>query len=183
MNQNDPNKPHLSPLEAIESTIQRTRALLIPHQIAVLCLIFGILAAMSFFILPLCAIFAATSIILQATLKRRILDYTEEDQKAFIVHQHDFLLIFKKWAQVGAWCAVLGFLASVSLNASCLYIAQKYAQDGEINYFKSLKLKALEDNQKYQEKIKSLKSNDKDTNQDKNLDNKQGTEHNKNTHE
>jgi Domain of unknown function (DUF4190) len=96
--------------------------------LAVASLVFGILACMSFWILPVCAIFAAVGFFLGRIAQRRF-----EQNKGFSSKSS------RGWAMAGVVLSVAGVFLSGALYTSCYCMMKKVAQEGQLQYSKEIK--------------------------------------------
>jgi hypothetical protein len=100
--------------------------------LAVASLVLGILACMSFWIFPVCAIFGAVAFVLGRVAQRRY-DTMPSEHKSRMGRNA------RGWATAGIVLAVSGIFLSGALLGSCYCMVQDAAKQGQLEYSKEIR--------------------------------------------
>ncbi len=112
-----------------DATDESIRAMARPADgLAVASLVLGILACMSFWIFPVCAIFAAVGFVLGRVAQRRFDEIPGGRRKSA-----------RGWATAGVVLSVAGVFLSGVLLGSCYCMVQDAAKKGQLEYSKEIR--------------------------------------------
>lgn len=94
--------------------------------LAVASLVLGILACLSFWVFPLCAAFAVVALVLGRVSQKRLGVDPSARRGA------------RGWATAGIVLALSGFLLSVVLLVSCVFVANRVASEGQKEFGRAI---------------------------------------------
>ncbi|MCC6807619.1 MAG: DUF4190 domain-containing protein [Deltaproteobacteria bacterium] len=145
----EPRPQHEPPLPADSPITVRPS-----DGLAVASLVLGILACISFWIFPVCAIFAVVSVLLGRVAQRRMRQATPLRPAA------------RSWATAGIVLSFSGVLLSSALLGSCYCLVQDAAKKGQLEFSKEIQ--DLEKDPEFKRQLEELRKDVKALDEQKN---------------